>query len=174
MNATAILDKYSIPTNLTVHHAINRAGDVIDSTSYPIMMANDIIKALGGTQSENLVEARLLAKALVEQAYYAKDKFDTLNVMKEIEKVKQVSIKMPFIYQTSDAVEQASKPKTIITKDNVVRASKSNNDKKAKALEIYRSIDPTISASEKAKVIAKQLEITYANAYYYVSRVFKD
>ncbi|NDG30854.1 hypothetical protein EB118_12375 [bacterium] len=173
MNATAILDKFSIPTNLTVHHAIARAGDVIDNTSYPIMMANDIIKSLGGTESENLVEARLLAKALVEQAYYAKDMFDTLNVMKAIEKVKQVSTKMPFIYQTSEAVEQASKPKTITTKDNVVRASKSNNDKKAKALEIFKTLDPAMSASEKAKVIAKQLEITYANAYYYISRVFK-
>ena len=99
--------------------------------------------------------------------------FDTLNVMKAIEKVKQVSTKMPFIYQTSEAVEQASKPKTITTKDNVVRASKSNNDKKAKALEIFKTLDPAMSASEKAKVIAKQLEITYANAYYYISRVFK-
>lgn len=173
MNATAILDKYSIPTNLTVHHAINRAGEVIDSTNYPIMVANDIIKAFGGTQSENLVEARLLAKALVEQAYYAKDKFDALNVIKAIDKVKQVSNKMPFIYQTSEAVDQSSKPKTITTKDNVVRASKSNNDKKAKALQIYKTLDSTISASDKAKIIAKQLEITYANAYYYVSRVFK-
>lgn len=173
MNATQILDQYSIPTNLTVHHAIARAGDVIDNTNYPIMMANKIIKSLGGTQSENLVEARLLAKALVEQAFYAKDKFDTLNVMKAIEKVKQVSTKMPFIYQTSDAVDQQSKPKTITTKDNVIRASKSNNDKKAKALEIFQTLDQSTSTSEKAKIIAKQLEITYANAYYYVSRVFK-
>ena len=67
MNATAILDKFSIPTNLTVHHAIARAGDVIDNTSYPIMMANDIIKSLGGTESENLVEARLLLKLLLSK-----------------------------------------------------------------------------------------------------------
>ena len=173
MNATKTLEKLQIPTNLTVHHAIAKAGELIDCTVHPLSKANSIIKEFGGEQTENIVEARLLAKALVEQAFYARDRFDAINILNAVNKVKQVSNKMPFIYQTSDAVEQAAKPKTITTKDNVVRASKSNNDKKAKALEIYKTLDSTISASEKAKIIAKQLEITYANAYYYVSRVFK-
>ena len=172
MNATKTLEKLQIPTNLTVHHAIAKAGELIDCTVHPLSKANHIIKEFGGDQTENIVEARLLAKALVEQAYYARDKFDAINILNAVNKVKQVSTKMPFIYNTSEIVDQASKPKTITTKNNVVRASKGNNDKKAKALEIFQSLESGLSAADKSKVIAEKLEITFANAYYYVTRVF--
>ena len=173
MNATKILEKLQIPTNLTVHHAIAKAGEMIDCTVHPLSKANQVIREFGGEESDNIVRARLMAKALVEQAFYARDKFDAINVLNAVRKVDQVSTKMPFIYDTSEIVDQSSKPKTITTKSNVVRASKSNNDKKANALEIFKTLEPTMSSAEKAKVIAAKLEITFANAYYYVSRVFK-
>jgi len=173
MNATKILEKFQIPTHLTVHHAIAKSGELIDCSTHPLSKANHVIKEFGGEETDNIVRARLLAKALVEQAYYARDKFDTINVLNAVRKVEQVSTKMPFIYNTSEVVEQAAKPLTITTKNNVVRASKSNNDKKARALEIFSSLEPTLSAAEKSKIIAEKLEITFANAYYYVTRVFK-
>lgn len=173
MNATEILEKLHIPSNQTVHHAIAKVGELIDCTGHPLSKANSIIKEFGGDQTDNIVRARLLAKALVEQAFYARDKFDTINVINAVRKVEQVSIKMPYIYCTSEIVKKAEKPKTITTKNNVVRASKSNNDKKSRALEIFSSLEPTLSAAEKSKIIAEKLEITFANAYYYVTRVFK-
>ena len=51
------------------------------------------------------------------------------------------------------------------------RASRSNNDKKAKALEIFEA-NKSLGNSDIAKKIAAELEITFANAYYYVTRVF--
>jgi hypothetical protein len=48
-----------------------------------------------------------------------------------------------------------------------------NNELKPKAFEVFQSLkDGHYSNSEKANIIAERLGITYANAYYYVSRVF--
>ena len=46
------------------------------------------------------------------------------------------------------------------------------NDKKDAALTIYQA-NPDKNNGAIARLIAAELEITYANAYYYVTRVFK-
>lgn len=46
------------------------------------------------------------------------------------------------------------------------------NDKKDAALVIYQA-NPDMNNGAVARKIAAELEITYANAYYYVTRVFK-
>ena len=46
------------------------------------------------------------------------------------------------------------------------------NDKKDAALTIYQA-NPDKNNGAVARLIAAELEITYANAYYYVTRVFK-
>lgn len=49
----------------------------------------------------------------------------------------------------------------------------SKNELKPKAFEIFQSLkDGHYSNSDTAKIIAERLGITYANAYYYVTRVF--
>jgi hypothetical protein len=63
------------------------------------------------------------------------------------------------------------------TKTRVARKPRSakgdKNELKPKAFEIFQSLKETShSNSDKAKIIADRLGITYANAYYYVSRVF--
>jgi hypothetical protein len=47
------------------------------------------------------------------------------------------------------------------------------NDKKEAALRVFNENKSTMSNGKIAKLIARELEITYANAYYYVTRVFK-
>lgn len=46
------------------------------------------------------------------------------------------------------------------------------NDKKDAAFAIYQA-NPDLSNGAIARKIAAELEITYANSYYYISRVFK-
>ena len=52
------------------------------------------------------------------------------------------------------------------------KSTKRSGDKKARALEIFES-NRDKKASDIAKLIQVELGITFANAYYYVSRVFK-
>lgn len=47
-----------------------------------------------------------------------------------------------------------------------------SNDKKAAALRVFEA-NRGKGQGEIARLIAAELEITYANAYYYVTRVFK-
>ncbi|NBX51232.1 hypothetical protein EBT25_15215 [bacterium] len=54
-----------------------------------------------------------------------------------------------------------------------IRENGKTNDKKLAAKYVIENADPSISNGEVAKIVAKELEITYANAYYYVTRVFK-
>ena len=162
MTSVQFVTKKGIPLDQTVHHAIWAVGDVIENSSHPLKEANDFITKLGGQSEDNLVIARLMAKALVEQVYINKDKsIDQSHVDLAQAKVSKILNNNTYI-RTEPLQEQANK----------TRASKSGNDKKASARVIFdRMVGET--SGTIAKAIASELKITYANAYYYVSRVFK-
>ena len=156
MTALELLRKNDIPFNQTVHHAIARTGDVIDNAGYPLGKANFLIKQLGGQEVDNIVVAKLLAKSLIEQVYIQKDDYDgevAITVAKA--KVDKILHNSPYILQTSEPVSATP-----------------ISDKKAAARAIFDRMQGSTSG-EIAKEIQNELKITYANAYYYVSRVFK-
>jgi hypothetical protein len=156
MTALELLRKNDIPFNQTVHHAIARTGDVIDNAGYPLGKANFLIKQLGGQEVDNIVVAKLLAKSLIEQVYIQKDDYNgevAITVAKA--KVDKILHNSPYILQTSEPVSTTP-----------------ISDKKAAARAIFDRMQGSTSG-EIAKVIQNELKITYANAYYYVSRVFK-
>lgn len=58
------------------------------------------------------------------------------------------------------------------TKSNPTKISSTKDGKKSAALMLFEA-NTDKGNGEIARLIAKELEITYANAYYYVTRVFK-
>lgn len=157
MNALELLRKNDIPLNQTIHHAIARAGDVIDNDGHPLAKANFLIKQLGGQEISNIVIARLMAKSLIEQVYIQKDDYngELANVVAKA-KVDKIINNSPYIIQTSEP-EVATAPVS---------------DKKAAARAIFDRMQGSTSG-EIVKAIQNELKITYANARYYVDRVFK-
>ena len=75
--------------------------------------------------------------------------------------------RLPFLFK-SDNKKQSFKEAA----SEVQAKERSASDKRAKALAIWKA-NPQLGAGECAKLIAKELGITYSNAYYYTSRVFK-
>jgi len=59
-----------------------------------------------------------------------------------------------------------------VTKTNPTKISSTKDGKKSAALMLFEA-NTDKGNGEIARLIAKELEITYANAYYYVTRVFK-
>lgn len=57
-------------------------------------------------------------------------------------------------------------------KSNPTKISSTKDGKKSAALKLFEE-NSDKGNGEIARLIAKELEITYANAYYYVTRVFK-
>lgn len=163
MNAIDVLHKYKIPTNLTVHHAIVTVSELLDNTPDYMATANAIISELGGATTNDPVKARLFAKALVEQAYIHPTNYDPVAALEiAIAKVDRIAERIPFLF----------KEKKESFKQTAERQERSAGDKRAKALAIWKA-NSSLSAGECAKLIAKELGITYSNAYYYTSRVFK-
>jgi hypothetical protein len=82
----------------------------------------------------------------------------------------------PWLITKSVTPRPSYKPKTnTTTKSGAPRAKRSdpnNNDKKVKAKAIFDQHKDK-SNGEIAKIIADDLKISYSNAYYYTSRVFK-
>lgn len=71
-------------------------------------------------------------------------------------------------------VAKASRPEGVpegVDSEQSASAGRSN-DKKAAALRVFEA-NRGKGQGEIARLIAAELEITYANAYYYVTRVFK-
>jgi hypothetical protein len=157
MNALELLRKNDIPVDQTVHHAIASTGDVIDNAGHPLEKANFLIKQLGGQEVDNIVIAKLMAKSLIEQVYIQKDSYDSEKAIVVAKaKVDKIINNSPYILQTSEPVASSAPV----------------SDKKAAARVIFDRMQGSTSG-EIAKAIQNELKITYANAYYYVSRVFK-
>ena len=70
----------------------------------------------------------------------------------------------------TEVQEQAAEKTRKVAKPKAEKAPRSN-DKKAAALKLFEA-NKEKGNGEIAKLISTELEITYANAYYYVTRVF--
>jgi len=69
---------------------------------------------------------------------------------------------------------KAKAPKTVSAASKAKRAKGANNAKRARALEMFKDMTAQGLSQEKMlKAVQDELKITYANTYYYYSRVFK-
>jgi len=164
IDAPAALKKLNLQPGMSVIRAISKIGLEISESSNQLEAANRIITLFGGTPVSKPVQADIIAKSLVEYAvtnseYYMADEamVVALGIYRKIEKT------MPYVF--AGTTETQSAPREGAAKPPKV------NDVKALALEIYNR-EKGKSGSEIAKVIAAELDITFANAYYYVGRVF--
>lgn len=150
----------------SVIRSIQTIGLKVNESSDPLLTANRIIMSLGGSPLTNPIDARIMAQALTEQLLVQKDAYDTNQAISiATEKLNKIKSEMPFIYATKESDVNTA------TADGK-RASRKTNDKKAKAFEIFEQ-NRDKKESDVAKLIQNQLGITFANAYYYVNRVFK-
>lgn len=160
------LNKLGLRPGMSVSGAITKVGLDISESKDPLAAANRIIVQFGSKPVSNAIVADIFAKALIEQAVLLGDLYDAkkaeIVANEKHEKIRRV---MPYIFDVTneqgDIVRKFS-PKT-----------KQGGDKKTLALDIFNR-EQGKSGSDIAKIIASELDITYANAYYYVSRVFKQ
>lgn len=160
-----VLDKLGLKDEVSVTRAVIRVGEIVSGSSDKLSAANKIISSLGGDIQHHPIKADIIAKALVEHAIVTRNSFEPSQAMTvAIVKLNKIMNSMPYLFSDQQTHPSVSIPKTS-------RASPRSNDKKPRALEIYNR-EKGKSATEIAKLIANELEITFANAYYYVSRVF--
>jgi hypothetical protein len=168
INAKQVLKTYGIKEGSVVR-AIQQVGEDIGLSSDPLSYANSIISDLGGTDQYDLASARIIAKALVEQAMTQEEYDRPEAVVIADTKLDKIRKTMPYVFAESEAAaDQISSTTTSRVKIKSVKT----NDKKPKAKAIFDA-NKDKTNGEIAQMIAAELEITYANAYYYVSRVFK-
>lgn len=76
--------------------------------------------------------------------------------------------------RVSSAPKAASKAKATSAPKTGKRAKGANNAKRTRALEMFKDMTAQGLSQEKMlKAVQDELKITYANTYYYYSRVFK-
>lgn len=167
VNAKEILTSYGIKSDSVVK-AIQQVGEDIGLSSDPLGYANSIISDLGGSDQYDLASARIMAKAMVEQAI-VQDEYNTGNATKIAEaKLEKIRTNMPYVFVETESTSGESSSSTSFKPVKQPRS----NDKKAVAKGIFDA-NKDKTNGEIAQLIQKELKITYANAYYYVSRVFK-
>lgn len=164
VNVVAALKKLDLQPGMSVTRAISKIGLDILESSNQLEAANRIIIMFGGTPVSKPVQADIIAKSLVECAinnseYYLPE--DAMVVA--LRKYHKIEKTMPYVFAgttetQSPLREGTAKPPKV-------------NDIKTLALDIYNREKGKTSA-EIAKIIAVELDITFANAYYYVGRVF--
>ena len=126
--------------------------------------ANKIIVSLGGQPVSKTIRADVIAKALIEQAVIFGNSYNPEKASTIAEaKFSKIEATMPYVFAGSDD------SRVVNTKVEV--KEKRGGDKKERALEIYNR-EKGKNGTEIAKMIAEEIDITFANAYYYVSRVF--
>lgn len=167
MNVVPVLKKLGIDPKMSVHRAIYDVSCRVNNSSNRLRESNMIIESFGAPKikkDERIAE--LIAKGIVEYAFQHPTDFVVDKAVEAAKgKYEKLLSRYPYIFQ-----EPKEKPSSYVRKDPT-RASRKNNDKKAQAEQLFNE-NKQLSNGELAKLISKQLEITYANAYYYVSRVF--
>ena len=158
------LNKLGLQSGMSVTRAITQIGMEISESTDPLQAANKIIVALGAKPVSKPIQAEIIAKALIEQAVVSGEfyKPEKAIIVAE-EKYRKIELTMPYAFAGSS--EDQNPNRKIDTKE------KRGGDKKERALEIFNR-ESGKSGSEIAKIISAELDITFANAYYYVSRVF--
>lgn len=157
--------------------AVQRVQEIFEDAKDELASMNRIITTLGCTAVLHTVQARILAKTLTQEFVLRGGLYEAEEAMK-VAAAKYIDMEktMPFLFIASEGGV------TPITKTAVgggtrvakVQKAKRGGDKKERALVIFNTYAGKETAdSDIAKDIAKQLEITFANAYYYVTRVFK-
>ena len=139
-------------------------------------ICNRLIKDLGCTPIDHPVDAETFAKVLIEQVILNGEDYDPATAASVAAiKVAKIRDRMPELYTNTEVEVVGDTPEELKFKSpkKVKRAGKSGaNDKKSAAYKIYVE-NESKPAGDIARLIASELNITYANAHYYVSRVFK-
>lgn len=174
VNVNSIFNKYNITPTESKFRIVNEISDNITSSKDQIQTSNRIIKDFGLKPLTNLIDSRIVALALIEHALDNQTNFDVESAEKAaMTKLKCIVGEMPFLYNVKENVVMEA----VQMNGEVVgykRPRKENVDKqmkKQKALDIYNA-NKEKKPTDIAKLIQVELGITFANAYYYVSRVF--
>ena len=171
IDAVYVLEKLGLKPGMSVTRALTDVGALINEGSQRnITVANKIIKSLGGAPETHPTAADVVAKALIEQAVLSGSSYNPdAACLIALEKLAKIRRTMPYVF--AEAVDrngqllpgEAKRAKKISTR---------GGDKKERARVIFDR-EAGKPAGVGAKMIATEIDITYANAYYYVSRVFK-
>ena len=152
-----VLSKLGLRSGMSVTRAITAIGIRISDSSDQLKAANKIIISLGAKPVSNVALADVLAKGMVEQAVLRGAEYVPEEAFKiATAKYDRLMAMMPYVFSTDDKT----------TGGQV-------NDKKVMALEIFnRESGKGLTNTAIAEIIATELEISLANAQYYVTRVF--
>lgn len=171
MNVESTLQSLNLEPSTNVHRAIKAVGDIIDLSRDKLQAANEIIVGLGAPAVTKERTAMVLAKGLIEQVLVKGAEYKPEEAMAIVAgKYMRMVEDQPNVYSIKNGVKSLANSSKSTSTRTSTRASASNN-KKAAALAIFEA-NQTLSKSEIARKIAAELEITQANALYYVCRVF--
>ena len=155
--------KLNLEQGMSVTRALTAAGDFFATFSNPAKGPNGIIQMLGGKPLSNAVEADIVAKALIEQAVVLGEQFELQAAMVIAQaKLTKIRATMPYAFAGAD---------TPVVAEKAAKRSERGGDKKVRARVVFDR-EQGKSSGQIAKIISTELGISYANAYYYVSRVF--
>lgn len=167
VDVQSVFKKYGIEPNGSINRVIQNISARISEASDPLVYSNRIISQLGGKANVDSVEAPIIAKCLVEQAVIKQQDYNPADAqIVAQQKLDAIKEKMPYLFNMKERSVEATV--TTASKPSTARGG----DKKAKALAIFEA-NRDKKPSDVAKLIQVELGISFANAYYYVSRVFK-
>lgn len=174
VNVSSIFSKYKITPTDSKFRIVNDISDSISSSKDQMFASNRIIKDFGLKPLTNLVDSRIVALALIEHALDNQTNFSLDTAEKAaMAKLKCIVSEMPFLYNVKENVvmEAVQANGEVVSFKRVRKSSADKAMKKQKAFDIF-SANKEKKPTDIAKLIQVELGITFANAYYYVSRVF--
>jgi len=179
VNAIQALKSFDIDPEYGATRSVQVIGEMIQKSSDPLGMANSVIHSLGGADVPSLPEARITAKALVEQAVVKGIEYNTEEALEYAKlKLERMKKDASFIFARQ---EQSTETPTTPVKTNEKKVKTQNPDGKRgrpqskfkeQALKIC-SDNASLTNAQLAQLIQKQLGLTYSHSYYFSSRVFR-
>lgn len=140
-------------------------------------MASITIPGNDGPLTINNLPLKNVDRASVTAETYVAGGLSNTAVLAKVSKFQtQVDVDVPAAVTNTVKTKAPKTPKTAAPAagPKTKRAKGANNAKRARALEMFKDMTAQGLSQEKMlKAVQDELKITYANTYYYYSRVFK-
>lgn len=163
--------------------AIQHVSKMLKNSRDPLSTANRIITAFGCTAVSDPTQAALIAKGLAEQLALKGLAYDPIAAMQNVAaRVIKIEKTMPWVFTGVTATPTLALPTGSTINKTKAAGPKRGGNKKEIALAIYNeeiAKTPRPTDSEIARKIEEETKdrgddsMSFANAFYYVTRVFQ-
>lgn len=176
MDMSSVLKEMGVNTN-SPNVAIVAVAEHFENSRCATTAANELIQKLGGARQETPIEADIIAKALAEQVVVQREQFNPEEAMAiAMEKLLNIKERMPYLFKHQEQESEGFPAVNDTSKPGLVKRNKAAKTARTDSIDVMVKEITDTGERDRGVIVTKiaaQVNMEYANVYYYVKKAEK-